>query len=69
MNALKHWGWTLLMAAGCLWFYVWIETSNALNFAAMENFELVAATLGIVCALLGITVLLIVRALNQSQSK
>ena len=65
MNVLKHWGWTLLMAACCLWGYVWIETGGVLKFSAMENFELVAVTVEIVCALLGSTVLLIVKAINQ----
>ena len=65
MDTLKHWGWTLLMAACCLLFYVWVESANLFNFSAMENFELVAETVAILCALLGITVLLIVRALDQ----
>ena len=65
MDVLKHWGWTLLMAACILWFYVWVETSAVLKFSVMENFELVIATVAIVCALLGITVLLIVKALNH----
>lgn len=65
MNALKHWGWTLLMAACCLWVYVWIETGDVLKFSDMENFELVATTVAIVCVLLGSTVFLIVKAINQ----
>ena len=68
MNALKYWGWSLLASAGFIWFYLWLYgPMDGPKFSTMDNFELVAAAVGIVCVLLGITVLLIVRANNQNK--
>lgn len=69
MNTLKHWAWTLLMAAGLLLFCLWLESPSAggMAFSRWENIELVLLVLAIFCLLLAATVWLVCRALNQDR--
>lgn len=70
MNGLKLWGFTLMMAAGLLLFWLWIQSpiGGRPILSRWENMELVTLVLAMVCILLAVTVWVIYRALNQDRS-
>ena len=66
MNTLKYWGWALLASSACLWFYTWLEgPPDGPDLLTMNNIELIAIILSIVCLLLSITMWVIYNALKQ----
>lgn len=69
MNLLKHWAWTLLMAAGLLLFWLWIQSpiDERPILSRWENMELVTLVLAVVCILLAVTVWIIYKAMDQNQ--
>lgn len=69
MNLLKHWAWTLLMAAGLLLFRLWIQSpiDGRPILSRWENMELVTLVLAVVCILLAVTVWIIYKAMDQNQ--
>lgn len=69
MNLLKHWAWTLLMAAGLLLFWLWLQspTAGAPILSRWENMELVTLVLAVFCILLAATVWVIYKAIDQNR--
>lgn len=69
MKALKIWGWLLIMISAILWLYGWISGEfNGHGTAKMDNVALMITIFSIVCALLAITVWVIVLAIKQAQA-
>lgn len=69
MKALKIWGWLLFAMSGILWGYGWISGEfNGHGIAKMDNVALVLTIISIVCLLLAITVLIVTKAIKQSQA-
>ena len=69
MKVLKIWGWLLFATAVALSSYGWISGEFCGHgIASMDNVDLMLTICSIVCALLAITVLVVVQALNQSKS-
>ena len=69
MKALKIWGWLLFVMSVILWGYGWISGEfSGHGIAKMDNVALILTIVSIVCLLLAITILIVTKAIKQSQA-
>ena len=69
MKVLKIWGWLLFAMSAILWGYGWISGEfNGHGITKMDNVALILTIVSIVCLLLAITILIVTKAIKQSQA-
>ena len=70
MKALKIWGWLLVVISIVLSGYGWISGEfNGHGIASSDNVDLMLTICSIICALLAITVFVIVQAIKQTKEE